>query len=179
MADAYPVVLEELEGQRRRVVLEASALPFQGVDAGVSQRLVRTHYPGASRASVQVMGTEENEVVLSGRLSDVLLGEAGGAEALVGKLRELVLGQRPIQLTWGALVRRGFLQRFTPRYSRRDLVGYEISFLPDEADDAVVVGVPYQATTPTDVLTLLDLLRDIEAALDEAIAINNLLQAVL
>jgi hypothetical protein len=51
--------------------------------------------------------------------------------------------------------------------------------MPDEADDAAVVAVPYQATTTTDALTLLELLREIESAMDEAIAINNLLQAIL
>lgn len=179
MPDVYPVILEELEGQRRRVTLEASALPFQGVEAGVSQRLVKTYYPGTTRASVQVMGTEEGDVVLTGRLSDVLLGEAGGAEALVAKLRALVVGQRPVQLTWGAVVRRGFVQSFVPNYSRRDSVGYEITFSPDEADDAAVVAVPYQATTATDVLSILDLLREVESAMDEAIAVNNLLAAIL
>lgn len=178
MAD-YPMILEELEGLRRRVVLDASALPFQGMEAGVSMRMVRTHYPGSRRASVQVLGTEEAPILLQGRFSDVLLGAAGGAEALVAELRGLLTGQRPVELTWGAVVRRGFVTRFTPRYQLRSVVGWELEFTPDEADDATVVAIPYQATTTTDVLTVLDVLESIVDSLDEAVAVSNALQAIL
>jgi len=71
MADGEPVILRELGGRQREIVLEGAALPERGIASGVKQRLVKSHYPGSRKASVQMLGTSEDDIRITGRWDDM------------------------------------------------------------------------------------------------------------
>ena len=180
MADGLPVILRELEGQQREVVLEGSALPRQGVEVGGRLRTVRTHYPGTRAASTQVLGTEEDPIELRGHLRDVWLGAEGAALAQMQALRDLYLGQRYCELSWGeTLVRRGFIKEFRADFIREADIGYRLRFEVDEADEAEVLApVEFEETTPEEVSAALVVLRTAADNLSNIASAVNVIQAV-
>lgn len=138
MADGEPLVLRELGGQLREVVLEREALPEE-LPLGIRGRRVQTHYPGARRASVQRLGTSEATIQLAGMWDDVHLG-VGGTRALVFAIRALVQAQHRLELQWGDIVRRGDIGAFDVRMRRDGLAEWELTFEPDESDDPEVLA---------------------------------------
>lgn len=176
-ADGQPVVLRELGGQYRTVELAGSDMPERGMEAPVSLRAVHSRYPGG-KVTTQILGVEEGEITLKCRFNDRLTSLDEGAIAQSETLRSILLGQQPVELTWGILLtRRGYLTKVTPRYERESLIGCEIAFLPVEADEAFYVTTPMGAPSAKAVLDLLDLLDAILDASEEIVAVTNLVQA--
>jgi len=179
VADGQPIIIRELEGQRREVVLAGTDLPEQGLEVGGALRTVRTHYPGSRRASTQVLGTEESDLELQGLFRDDWAGFAGWALAQMGALRALYTGQRYCELAWGeTLVRRGYVKRAVFVLHREAVVGYRLVFEVAEADEAEVVSpVEFETATPEDLSLALKALRFAVDHLDEAVAAVNTVQA--
>ena len=181
-ADGLPVLIQELEGAFTYLELGAAKLPEQGVEVGVKLRHVVNRYPGATTPSVQIMGIEEDPIILRGRIVDAQTGLSGDALATMGLLRSQLLGLRYCSLSWGTdLVRRGFVIGAKLTLRKATSIDYELTFLPVEADEASVLAVPFpNAVSP---LSLLDLLREILAALDDLadtlVALNNLGRGLL
>lgn len=69
-----PWIVEELTGQRRKVILTARAVPRRGVTFGVMQRAEFTYVQGNPNADVAVAGSQELDVPLSGVWRDKYLG---------------------------------------------------------------------------------------------------------
>lgn len=182
VADGLPVLIQELEGAFTIVELGDAKLPEQGIEVGAKLRHIVNRYPGSSAPSVQIMGIEEDPIVLKGRIVDVLTGLSGDALATMSLLRAQLLGLRYCSLAWGtALVRRGYVVGVKLTLLREGSIGYELTFLPCEADEASVLALPFpNAVSP---LSLLDLLRSILAALDDLadtlVALNNLGRGLL
>lgn len=126
------------------------------------------------------MGTKEGDITFRGVWRDAWLAESDGAQALVAAGRALVLGQRRCELTWNDLVRRGYVQSFTPTLHRRDYMTWELVFAPDQADEAVVVATP-AVPLPTNFGFANALAAALQVA-DEiatvAVAVNNVARAV-
>ncbi len=60
MGDASSIIIKELDGQHREVVLKGPALPFQGASWKSKQSIVTTWYPGnGNQATQQVLGPQE------------------------------------------------------------------------------------------------------------------------
>lgn len=168
MADTDPVVIEELEGDRRSVVLDNSARPQRGLETGSQLVAKTTWYPGAKAASVQVLGIQEDTLTLDLRLSDQLIGTVGGAQELLSQLRAIHRARRLCELSWGStLVRRGFLSRVTPAWEREADITVRLEFLAVEADDADVVATDPSEATGTSTADLADILDEVSAAADE------------
>lgn len=171
MADGAAILLRELEGQLREVVIPVSALPSE-LTTSTELRTNVTWYPGASRSSTQVMGTKEDPITFDGELRDVWLGAVGGAESLYQHLREILLAGVWCELSWGeTIVRRGFLKKLEPKWRRDADIGYRITFEVDEADDAIVmVPAPFEkpssAELDTELADFETLLAEAEAAVD-------------
>jgi len=164
-ADGQPVIIRELGGELRTVTLEGPDLPERGLEVGVSLRQTTTRYPNGA-TSVQLHGSEEEPIELRCTFSDSLTGIDEGAISQVETLRSILLGQQPVEFSWGALlVRRGYLLRVTPRYVRESLIECAIEVLPVESDEPFYLATPYQRTTASDVTSWMDLLSD---ALDAA-----------
>ncbi len=133
-ADGYSVVIEEVDGAHS-VELRQSYLPEQGVDVGGKQRLVKTHYPGANAASVQVLGAEESDIVLRGWLRDVWEGVDGLALVQRAQIEQVRRRQRLCQLQWGEVFTvRGFLREANFKLHRETDIEYELTFDVVESD---------------------------------------------
>lgn len=142
-----PVVLRELEGDLREVVLGDSKTPERGVEVGGQVRMASTMYPGATGASVQVMGTEEEPITVQGWLIDTWIGKAGGAGEAKAAIESLRLGQRYCQIQWGTDIdARGFVKRTKFRYNDPGRIRYEIEFMVVESGRVEQV----QVRTPTE-----------------------------
>lgn len=173
-----PLSIVEVDGLTA-LDLEGSALPAQGVAMGSELRMVSTYYPGNAAPSVQILGTQEDEIPLRGVWRDDLLGLVDGAMALVSTARKLQQGQRRCRMVWGDVTRYGYVKAFKPTIRRRDFVEWELTFFVDQADDALVLAVP--AAPNASNLALLAAISAAETVIDEVaevvVAVNNVLQA--
>lgn len=188
------ITLTEVEGSLS-VTLENSTLPERGVSVEVRQRSKVTWYPGATTASVQLFGTQEEPITFRGRLRDTWLETTHGALDITAQLRALLLSQKLLELVWAEsterdgkssevvpITRRGYLTRLTPIYDRGADIAYEIEFTPTEADEAEVAtsaaeGVPLPSQF--ELSDLLDLIGDALEAVQTVSAVTNGVQAIL
>jgi hypothetical protein len=178
-ADGMPVILRELSGARREMVLDGPDLPEKGLEAPISLRAVHSRYPGGKVTS-QILGVEEGEIVLRCRFNDVLTALDEGAIQQVETLRGILVGQAACELSWGSLlVRRGFLTKVAPKYERESVIGCEITFLPTEADEAFYTAVPMPIIEASSVLSFLDALDAALDATEEIAALTNAIQALV
>jgi hypothetical protein len=179
MADGDPVLLEELEGDRRTLVLGGPDLPAV-LTQGASLRSVRTRYPGNGRVSTQILGTEEDDIEVEGQFRDAWVAQTGWASAQYATLIALFRGRRLIQLAWGtSLVVRGYIGRVSRTIERDAVVGYRLTFQADEADDpAAVAPVPQRQPQSREVRSALDLLSDALDVAESAARVLTVLDAV-
>ncbi len=166
-ADGQPVFLIEQGGLERAVTLQGSDLPTQGVEEVANLRIVKTLYPGATSASMQVMGTDDGEFPVSGRFSDQLTGRVGGALEKRAELRALQKGMRFIELRWGDVFSKvGLIRELRFSLDREAEISYSFVFDVAEASDAeVIASTPAPASTEVDALNLF---RDTGQIIDEA-----------
>jgi len=177
-ADGQPVTIREMGGEGRTVTLEGPDLPDRGIEAPLALREVTTRYP-SGRTSVQMLGVEEEPVVLKCTFNDVLTGLGGGALNQVATLRSILCAQGLVELAWGtAIVRRGYLKRVTPSYRRESLIGCTIEFTPTEADETFYSTAPLQPVTASTALNLLDLVTRALSLLNTAASYSNAAQAL-
>ncbi len=161
-ADGIHVLIQELGPPFRLMTFAGADMPERPLGVAGSQRAVQTWYPGQSKASTQVMGTEEEPIVLRGWFRDPLTILDGGATVRVATLRGIMQGQGLCQLIWGdVVVRKGRVARCDFKFHRTQVVRYEITFEVDQADEVVaVVPLPIVAAVGA----------DLKAGIDEAIA---------
>jgi hypothetical protein len=150
LADGQPLILRDLT-TGDEVTLEGAALPLRNVAAGAKLRHSTTWYPGATAASVQVLGVEEEPITFEGDWRDTLLGLEDGAAALVAAVRSLFLAQHKVEIAWGTLlVRRGMISRFTPTFQGQAVIGWSLEFMPTQTDEPeTVVATVFPATPET------------------------------
>ena len=116
-----------LEGDLGPIALKGDALPFKGMEFPTEQRLSTKYYPGNPVATQQVGGPVKPPSTWMGHWMDVTLGE-GGARQLVLQFEYLCERGIPVEVRWGgrqlangedpAIVRRGLIKKFTPKYQR-------------------------------------------------------------
>jgi hypothetical protein len=116
-----------LEGDLGKILLEGDALPFKGMEFPTEQRLSTKYYPGNPVATQQVGGPIKPPSTWMGHWMDVTLGE-GGARQLVLQFEYLCERGISVEVRWGgrqlangedpAVVRRGLIKKFTPKYQR-------------------------------------------------------------
>lgn len=179
-----PVIIREVEGLRRMLLLYDFDLPEQGVSRKTSQRLVVSRYPGASGgASVQHLGYEEHPLVLRGWFRDSSLGSRDWARFQDAAARALVTGGRQVELTWGSTwTLRGYIREYSGTFTRPQDVEYEITMEVTEANEAIVLALPSAFPPPPSgaLLAKLGAALDLAAqAAQAAVAISNAAQAVL
>jgi hypothetical protein len=157
------LVIEELTGSQRSIELTDRALPHKTVGWPGEQRTKRTLYPGNPVATIQVLGSDEGPLELTGRwigqyISQgmaILMGFEGegevDAEALVQAFIDLRTGGNLLRVTWGPRQVQGVLKRFEPSYERTDLVQWKASFELTQAgtNPAPRASAPAQTTDST------------------------------
>lgn len=142
MADAGSgtVIIEQLGGERRRVVLSGASLPDQGVAVPIGQRLNKQFLPGASEAIVQVLGIDLPSFTLAGSANDALIGEAGAAVEIINTLSAIVADGQPVDVFWdvpGGFGRRAYLSGLTTTWRLADLVDWSLTVDPFATSEAM------------------------------------------
>jgi len=171
LADGQPLTLRDLT-TGKEITLEGAALPLRNVAAGAKLRHTTTWYPGATIASVQVHGIEEETIQLEGDWRDTLLGLEDGAAALVAAARSMLLAQHRVEMTWGTLVvRRGMILRFAPKYQGQAVIGWAIEFMPTETDEPESVITKEFPPTPETAVAWWEVVDAILDALTFGVAI--------
>ena len=160
-----------LEGNLDKIVLRGAALPFRGMEFPTKQRVSTKYYPGNPVATQQVAGPTKPDSTWMGHWMDVSEGE-GGARTLVLAFEYLAERAIPVEVRWGgrqlpngedpAIVRRGIIDTFTPKYNReRDV---EWTCVWAWSGDAIQTKAPTFAgssfTPSTDFSVLIDQLQD-------------------
>ena len=145
MADGLPVVIQELAFPFRNLTLGGRSRP-KPVRVGAEQKAVKTWYPGASKASVQVMGVREDDIVLEGRWDDPLgtiLPQINpfGAGTRAKLARGLMEGQNLCTMFWGTtIVVQGRVGRFEILYQKANRTDYRIVFEVDQSNSPVALS---------------------------------------
>lgn len=181
MADDQPIILTELGGAERVLELADASLPQRGVTTEGETRLKKTHYPGSATASTQVLGTHDNDIVMTGILRDTWIGLEGGALALATELRSMWLGQTYMQLEWGdTLVVRGFISKIRVTHFYRGWLGYDLTFSVAESDEAEVIVSEFEPIEQSTSLwqQILQVLEDAQEVFQAAGQVNNVARAL-
>jgi hypothetical protein len=165
LGDKLPVFISELAPPFRSIILAGKDRP-EPVERESKQRAKQTWYPGQTQASTQVLGAQEEPLVLTGRFRDPLSLLDGGAQGRMEILRGMLLGQRGCRLLWGdAISLQGRVAGLKFKTYRLNDVGYEITFEIDKSDDiAAMVGLVGAATTASQVG---DAIEDVSAVFDD------------
>lgn len=116
-----------LEGDLDKIDLWGDAIPFKGLEFATEQRMSTKYYPGNPVATQQVGGPTKTPSTWMGHWMDVTLGE-GQARQLVLQFEYLCERGIPVEVRFGgrqlangedpAIVRRGLIKKFTPKYNR-------------------------------------------------------------
>ena len=142
MAALLPVVITELAPPFRVLTFGGRNRP-KPIRVSGQQRSVQTWYPGSGKASVQVMGTEEDPIWLEGRWDDPFgtINPAQGAGVRIAVARGLMAGQSLCQLLWGpTIVRQGRVKRVEILYQRANRTEFRILFEVDQANEAIALA---------------------------------------
>ena len=193
---ASAVVLKQLTGPEREIVLYGPCLPFRGLELGTEQRHVKTELPGAPVAPIQVLGVSYPDTSIEGRWTQERVGI--GIYALVDdvpitSIRELV---RVIELTvaegqhlkfsWDVQSRVGLLVGFYPKWNRAAIVDWTMNFVwqrgagPDYRPFALTPPNPARAMNWLD--TAIQAVGEAIAAIEGALAgyktISNMVRRI-
>ena len=70
--------VREMLGEKRTFLLSGSCLPFKPAEYSVGSRVKKTYYPGSDVATLQVLGTDNPDFTLQGKIStlDLMRGVA-------------------------------------------------------------------------------------------------------
>lgn len=132
------VLITPLAGNFDPIELRGTALPFRPASlGGTQQRLKTTHYVGNPVGTQTAGGPVKLAVSWAGRWMDVDLGE-GAARALVLQFEALAERAIPLEVRWGgrqlssgedpAIVRRGKIAKFEPRYHQAGHIEWTCDF---------------------------------------------------
>jgi hypothetical protein len=126
-----------LEGGYDKISLRGDALPLQGLEFPTEQRLATKYYVGNPEATQTVGGPTKPGATWMGHWMDVTLGD-GQARVLVRQFEFLCERAIPVEVRWGgrsfpagedpAIVRRGLIKKFTPKYKRLQDVEWTCEF---------------------------------------------------
>lgn len=156
-ADGQAVTISELAAPRRVVTFAGRDLPEKGLVVAGEQRSVQSHYPGTQMASVQVLGTKEDPIVLTGWFQDEIVSDP---TAQIRLLRGIMQGGSLCRLVWGDVISRvGRVKRCEFPFHEEKRVRYSVTFEVDQADEAI-------AMKPIPVRSV-QVLGDLELQLDD------------
>jgi hypothetical protein len=165
VADNTSFVIEELTGQKRRVVLNGRALPHRPVKFTGEQKAEFCWYPGNPEASIQVLGAREGATTIKGFWHDRFLGEftppnpapatvsgvpIGTALALAKTVDEIRRSGQLLQVTWDEISRVGILTSFSQEWHRREDVEWEATFTWSVGQGGSVTKTPPVVTQEFD-----------------------------
>ena len=131
------VTIIPLEGDYPTIELTGGGLPYKGASFPRKQRGKTTWYPGNPVATQTVTGPTRPPSTFTGRWMDQDLGE-GGARDLDLQIADLCDKAIPVEVRWGgrsittgedpAIVQRGFISDWIPKYNRSQDIEWSITF---------------------------------------------------
>ena len=149
-------------------------IPFQPWEFGLQLRTVRTDYPGNSRPTEQILGSNFTPFTLAGRWSDKFnrfgTYENGGyADATRKEFEELVARGNLIKIKFQDLVFDGLITNVDFTYKRKDEIGYSFTFSPHHRQP----GNSTQSRSPRTALNAAQLRDEVVEIRDRAKAIHG------
>jgi hypothetical protein len=121
---------EEKDGAMRAVLL-GNMMPKVPFKYGGTQRMMKEHYPGSDEPVIHVMGAEEDDVVINGRLYDKRYRDKslrGVAEKVVDLIELMRRRGNLVRLQLGPWQRYGFISKANFSLKTRADIDYEITF---------------------------------------------------
>ena len=125
----FPLILSELGGRVRRVILSGSDLPSSKgsmLSVGGRQRASTVWYPGALEPTVQIMGPAEDPLEFAGMFEDhkkSLVGHAIAQQFLIDDIRK---AGHLVQIEYGAIIRTCRWDSATFTILGPEQIGYQI-----------------------------------------------------
>lgn len=109
---------EEIDGQKRRVLLKDSEAPFGGqrvssaFNLGGEVRKKSSWETGVRAPVVHITGTKELPIEVEFHLRDSMSGIAGNARNRMLLIDSIRLAARPVRVVWNGELRRGIIDKF-------------------------------------------------------------------
>jgi len=183
LASALTIV--EQTGEKRTLRLMGRALPYRPLTLSGTMRAEVTWYPGNPEASIQVLGSAEDECTINGFWKERFLStfeqtESGSATAatlddvpvtatmdLVEAMDSIRRQGQLLEVTWDSLVRYGILSKFIQKWSNRKDCEWDATFIwlgRDMVSEAATFA--QEADTSTMSRTWASLLKQLEDAIE-------------
>lgn len=105
IVEQYPFIIEEQSKPEAIIRLVGDYLPQKVLPYGGRQRVTKDYYPGNEEPVLHVMGSEETDVSISGRLWDKKFPEPGAALKFATNLDNLRRRGNLLKISWGPWAR--------------------------------------------------------------------------
>lgn len=128
-------IINDKEPVEPTLVLKGTFAPHQPWTFGGSQRIVKEYYSGTDVPSIQVLGSEEDDIPIRGRLKSKFFKRSGpddlrlAAEAYQQVLDQLRRRGNMIKIQLGEWQRYGFIKRGSFNLATRADIEYQIDFM--------------------------------------------------
>jgi len=149
----------EKAGKKAEVILAGSWMPVVPFTFGGKQRMSKEYYPGNSEPTTHIMGSEEDDVTVKGRLHAKRLpsGTTPDLYRAPLEMQELIDSVRRrgslLELTLGEWKRTGFLSECSFEMKQLGDIDYTLTFtiVSQELNPRNYLLVTTQKTTPTEI----------------------------
>lgn len=141
VSEVSSFVVEELEGDKRKLTLRGRGLPYRPFTLEGSQRHQNDYYPGSPIGTLQVFGAKEEPTTINGWWKDKYLGNLEGlsyadvdgvsletAQALAKVVDDMRRKGSEVQVTWLSHVRNGIIDKFTQKWHDEHDLEWELAF---------------------------------------------------
>ncbi len=133
------LVMKQLSGRRRTVVLTGRALPYRGLQLGVEQRHVKTELPLSNVAPLQMLGVNYPNTTIEGRWVQEYIQTGTYASVdgvglvttrqLEQLFHDMVAEGQLLSVSWDTQNRIGILAKFTPTWDRAAICKWSAEFV--------------------------------------------------
>jgi hypothetical protein len=123
---------EELGGNKDKVILAGSYMPKEKFTFGGEQKITKEFYPGNSEPSLHILGSQEEDVIITGRFYDKRYPVGQDFDGMATKMQQLIddirRGGQILKITLGEWKRYGILTKCSFDMKRLGDIEYSITF---------------------------------------------------
>lgn len=125
-------LIEEVAGAKEKVRLVANMMPMIPFSFGGEQRIKKDYYAGSSEPVTQILGSQESDVTIKGRLKDKRYGDNSDLYGVSTEIQQQIDAMRIrgnlCRFALGEWERYGFIQKTNFDMKKLSDVSYEITF---------------------------------------------------